>query len=149
MKEAAEKADKAEQEKKELEEKQKAVEDTVVEVQPKQKRLKRNDLSQLDDEMTPRKQATHAGDLWAPPTRVTNEHTISYSAPGSKWERTNKKKLVLMALLERQLRDANLLPLPMSFGTVMECLDVGDNWENAFNTKVFLYLVALILHQKR
>ena len=96
--------------------------------------------------MTPRKQVAHAGDEWVPPTQ--NNHAM-FSPPGCKWKKASNRKLALLHLMEMQLRDDNLLPLPLSFGSVMEILALGDERDNTFNTRVFLYLVTLILLQKR
>ena len=75
-----------------------------------------------------------------------------YEKPGREWEASSQSSLNLLNLLARELRTKELLPLPMSFSTVMEFIgaDQGNSEESfPFFDRAFFYLVGLILHQHR
>ena len=58
----------------------KETEEAVVEKTPK-KKLKQNDLTRLDDDMSPCKKAELDGEEWNPPMQEEGKH----KAPGGKW----------------------------------------------------------------
>lgn len=116
-------------------------------VAPKKKRAKRTDTSRLI-KATPREIAEAKGPGWKPPTKSTTGSTMDF--PGDQWADQSKKKLTLLTTLRALWKDACLVPQPMTFNAVMDFIgaDTG-NIELDFNGRVFLYLLALILGQKR
>jgi len=113
--------------------------------QPK-KVSKKNDIARLED-ITPRGKFDKMGEAWLPPHKV--DRNVMHK-PGSKWKAESCRKLALLSVLRTFMRNQGLLTEPMAFNTVMEFIgaDSGDH-ELEFNGKVFIYLVALVLNQKR
>lgn len=117
---------------------------------PKKKRSKKNDVSLLDGESTPRARAAARGDEWMPPSKTNTGHLIVYDPPGDKWKKEKTTDLLLLSALRNTLKAEGLLGQPMTFSTLMEFIDADDeDLDLEFEDKVFIYLVALILHQKR
>ena len=143
LEEARENAKKMEAKKAEQEEeiKEKETEEAVVETPPK-KKLKRNDSTLLDYDMSPRKKAEIDGEEWNPPMLQEGKH----KAPGERWQMESENKVQLLFVLASHLKSRNDLDPQMTFCTIMEF--VGAGIEN-FHERVFIYLVALTLHQKR
>jgi hypothetical protein len=120
------------------------------EEEPSKKKTRRNDVARLD-EVTPRQKAANLGNAWSPPSR-SDSHVVLYAKPGSKWENASVKKLHLLSSLRHHLKAVNLLAQPMGFGTLMEFIEPeasSDTESLTFDQRVFLYLMALVLKQKR
>lgn len=118
----------------------------VIPILVQKKKLKRNDITRLDDKIVPSKKVELDGPAWAPPTRDRTEKQIVYIAPGDSWLKESKNKINLLFALERLLKAQNLTEQPLTFSILMEFIGVE---EMTFNGRIFLYYVALTLHQKR
>jgi hypothetical protein len=110
--------------------------------QPARKRTKRNSVERLTVKLTPREIFVNDGDDWLPPTR---DGTV-YSEPGRKWTDDAIYKLSLLTQLRLHL--VGLLGHPLNLTNLMAFID-PDDIEVGFEDKVFIYLMALILRQKR
>lgn len=110
----------------------------------KKKRSKRNDVTRLDMNPSPRKRANLRPD-WDPPML---DRPGVYSAPGAIWKDSNIAKLQLLSALRAQLTVHCLLDKPMTMATVMEFLG-ADGDGTTFQERVFLYLMCLLIAQTR
>ena len=138
--------------KKTLEKEKRQVEnEPAADPQPK-KRTKKNDVIQLVKTSTPReKAAAGEGDTWKPPTYNSEKgKAITYSDPGESWKTENVRKWRLLKELRNHLKTAGLCKQPMSFLVLLDFVGGGKDAENlGFNDRVWLYLCALVLAQKR
>ena len=114
--------------------------DTVA--TPQKKRAPMNDIRLLNRDSTPRDKAS-ADPAWAPPTKST-ARILTYHAPGEKWAMASKTKLSQLFALCTQLENNDYLEVPMTFYTVIDFITT-DSSRLDFNSKVFLYLIALVL----
>lgn len=141
-----EKARKKAEEKENLAKQRREVVNQEVE-EPTKKRAKRTDVERLQDDMTPRDRFKYDGALWAPPMR-SEASGVAYLQPGAQWAREARKKLALLTSLRSQLKIIGLCEQPMTFVNVMEFV-LPDDSTIHFESRVFLYLVALMIAQKR
>jgi len=145
-KQAAEQAKKKRELQKALNEQRKVV---VVDDEPKTKKLKRNDTSLLKGAITPRKKAELDGDGWKPPTKQDSAKPV-FDPPGNLWLQDSQKKLKLLFSLARELKAEDLLEPPLAFPTLMDFIGADSlDVSLSFHDRVFLYLNALVLSQKR
>jgi len=104
-------------------------------------------VNRLVADLTPRTRASLDGSGWAPPTRSEGA-VVVYEKPGALWAAAARRKLVLLTSLRNQLKNAGLCGQPMTFVTLMAFVQ-PDESDLDFDSRVFLYLVALMLNQKR
>ena len=115
----------------------------------KLKRFKRNNPDLLALELTPRSKYMLEGDSWKPPMRVEGNGPVAYAQPGEDWKKQQLAKAHLLLACQRMLTSEHLLQ-PMSFVKVMEILGADDPEHNYdFDTRVFVYLCALVLRKDR
>ena len=118
---------------------------TAATAEDTKRKLKRNDTARLDLELTPRQKCNMEGDGWKPPTRIDTQR-IAYEEPGDDWKRDNTEKIHLLLACERALTSEEMLQ-PMTFLKVMEFMGADDGRNYDFNTRIFIFLCALILHE--
>jgi hypothetical protein len=146
---AADRAKAKKQEQAELEkQKRKVDESDSDETQaPKKKRSKRNDVTHLKAQSTPREKM-EANLSWSPPTRTKVGSSLVFEAPGVTWVNESATKLARLFSFRNHLHARHLLDLPMTFYNIMDFIS-ADSLGLDFNEKVFLYLLALIMGQGR
>lgn len=118
----------------------------------KVKRLKRNDTTLLNQELKPREKALSLGDAWLPPIRDAENRTISYLDGGSEWVKLSIQKSNLLIRLAAELATEQLIDQSLQFHTFLSFIGVDEDdfeFDMDFDDRVFLYVVALILHQER
>lgn len=137
--------------KKTLEKEKRQVENEPVVAPPPKKRTKKNDVIQLVKTSTPREKAAEHGDTWKPPAYNSEKgKAITYSDPGESWKTENVRKWRLLKELRNHLKTAGLCKQPMSFLVLLDFVGGGKDAVNLeFNDRVWLYLCALVLAQKR
>ena len=112
--------------------------------QPRTKKTKkRNDTTLLALEPTPRQKAER-DDAYKPPTKVSS---TQYDPPGKKWAEEKVNTWNLLKSLSGYLTEDGLIEPPLSFHMVMEFIGPANNGKLSFNERVFVYVVALTLHQ--
>lgn len=130
---------------KQVEKRKKVLESADKAPKKAQKQAPRNDLTLVNAAVTPRQLCDRDGDAWKPPTLNQNDE---FDEPGEKWKEASREKLELLFTLYKHLKDAEEIEAPLTFSAVMEFIgaDVG-NTKLDFYDRVFIHLVALILHQ--
>jgi hypothetical protein len=113
--------------------------------EPTRKRSRRKDVTSLVRVETPRLKAQMDGPSWNPPSRLGKE--LVYTKPGTNWKKLALQKLQLLTLLRHHLTSSGLLTVAMTFPTLMDFIQLDDDLD--FNSRVFIYLLALMLGQKR
>ena len=148
LKEATEHEKAIQKKKEDLEQQQEAIERPPVEIPPQKKKAKRNDTTILLEKMTPRQKVEEMGDSWKPPMRKEGR-TVAYADAGAHWVTSSTHKLELLASLAHHLNSESLLDQPFTFLAVMEYIGADQcNQELDFNARVFIYIVALVLHEQ-
>ena len=106
----------------------------------------RNDLSLVNEIISPRKKAELDGDEWKPPMRGGDG---SFQQPGEDWKTDAVEKVHLIIALHKHLMGTGELERSPSFLTVMEYLGVGTAGQDSydFSDRVFIYILALDLYQ--
>jgi len=112
---------------------------------PPKKKLKGNDTSLLDIAINPRKKVELEGGGWKPPTRKEDATSVDFSPPGAKWKATSLEKLHLLLSIGRHLQADGLMAQSVMFTSLMEHVDGTADLD--FNTRVFLFVVGLIVHR--
>ena len=75
--------------------------------------------------------------------------TVAYADAGAHWVTSSTHKLELLASLAHHLNSESLLDQPFTFLAVMEYIGADQcNQELDFNARVFIYIVALVLHEQ-
>ena len=140
-------AKKIEKEEKQLEKQAAAIRDEPDAMEdPAKKKLKRNEVSLLEMTLTPRKKVELGGAAWKPPTRKDDVVAVEYDQPGAKWRDSNLHKLKLLMAISREMQSEGLIPQRVTFSGLMEHIEGTATLE--FNTRVFLYLVGLIVYRR-
>jgi len=107
---------------------------------PSKKKLKRNELSLLEMTLIPRK--------WKPPTHKDDVVAVEHDQPGAKWRDSNLHKLKLLMAISREMKSEGLIPQQVTFSGLMEYIKGTATSTLEFNTRVFLYLVGLIVYRR-
>lgn len=112
------------------------------------RRAKKNDITLLEILNTPRDVMQQDGETWKPPMKVNSKKKNKYSAPGDDWEASSTFIIKLMARLCECLKADGILPEPMKFHTFMTAIGVDEATGSrvGFEDRVFMYLLALVLH---
>jgi hypothetical protein len=151
IQEAADRAKAKKREQAEIEKQKDKVDESSNEEEgaqtPKKKRAKRNDVTHLNGQSTPR-QKMDVNPSWKPPTRAKVGSSLKFEEPGDAWVNESTKKLALLFSLRNHLQAKQMLDLPMTFYNIMDFIG-ADSLGLEFNERVFLYLLALILGQGR
>ena len=114
------------------------------------KKPKRRDYTVLDETRTPREKVLKLGQAWNPPRLDTENSKGNFSLfapPGDSFKEESIKKIELLSRLRKVLHSDGVLEAPMTFCGLMEHLCIDEICDCNFDAKVFLYLMALILHE--
>jgi hypothetical protein len=95
------------------------------------------------NELTPRQKAS-ADRAWTPPTKLGK--SCEFEGPGEAWVKSSQIKLAQLFTLYSQLQSGGYVDVPMTFYNVMDFIG-ADSLNLDFSSKVFLYLIALVVGQ--
>ena len=113
------------------------------------RRVKKNDITLLETLNTPRDVMHQDGEEWKPPMKASSKkNNNKYSEPGIDWEENSTSKIKLMARLCECLKADGILYEPMKFHTFMTAIGIDQvtGPRVGFEDRVFIYLLALVLH---